>query len=317
MSVTDVDETVTEETAAAVTAETTAAAAEQTTAAVETKTLAGGAEETALAVPQDFPDDWRQKLAGEDKKALKTLERFASVSDLWGALKAATAKLDSGAYIRRPATRATPEELAAFNKAIGVPEDAGEYIEKLKLSNDRVLGDDDKPVLESFAKAIHQAGATPQMFNAATDWWFDYQQAVQEAQLESDADFRVQSEAVLKQELGGDYRRTVGAIPTLFSNTPSEVQDLLLNGRTADGKLLGNHPEVVKWLASVASELYPAASMHMPDGDAAKGIDNEIAEIEQYMHTNRAAYFKDEKRQARYRELLAVREAISARRTAA
>jgi len=282
-------------------------------------TLAGGGEAVKTPVPTDFPDDWRVRFAGEDKKALKTLERMATPADLWKSYSEAKSALNAGDLVKVPGKKATKDEVAAFNKALGVPETPEAYLDNIKLSKDRVLGDDDKPVLESFVKAMHPAGATPAVVNAATNWWFDYQQAVQEQQEQSDSDFRIESEIGLKQELGGNYTRATNAIGTLFSQAPKEVVGLLLNGRTADGHKLGDHPLIVKWLAETALELNPAASMQAPDGDSIKAMDEELANLRKLMANDESEYWvgpKSSANQARMAELLEMQEKIKARRAA-
>jgi hypothetical protein len=50
--------------------------------------------------------------------------------------------------------------------------------------------------------------------------------------------------------------------------------------------------------------------------DPSKGVDDEISTIEKMMRTDRAAYNKDERTQARYRELLGAREKLKPRQAA-
>ena len=47
--------------------------------------------------------------------------------------------------------------------------------------------------------------------------------------------------------------------------------------------------------------------------DPSKGVDDEISTIEKTMRTNRSEYNRDEKMQARYRELLGAREKLKPR----
>ena len=280
-----------------------------------TKTLAEGGEATKTPVTAIFPDDWRDQVA-EDKKDLKTLARLGSPKDLWKAHKALAAKFDGGDLVKLPGAKATKEERAEFFKALGVPENAAEYLDKIKLSNNRILGDADRPVIESFAAAVLPAGATPDVVSAAADWWFDFEQARNEQRAQEDADYRVESEVALKQELGGGFTRVANAIGTLFEGAPPAVMDLLLNGRSADGRLLGDHPEIVKWLGSVALEMNPAAPMHAPDGDNLKALNDEIAELRKLSGNDKSEYWEGplaKKHQARYKELLDMRDKLKAR----
>ena len=72
-------------------------------AAIETTadagTLIGGdasAETIEASAPADWPADWRQKLAGEDKKTLERLGRMASPADLFKSYRALEQKVSAG-----------------------------------------------------------------------------------------------------------------------------------------------------------------------------------------------------------------------------
>ena len=86
--------------------------------------------------------------------------------------------------------------------------------------------------------------------------------------------------------------------------------------RMADGSIIGNDPDMVRFLVALALDKNPVASV-VEDGDqTGKSVDTEIASIEKRMREDRSAYFKDEKTQARYRELIGARDKIQARKRA-
>ena len=61
-----------------------------------TGTLAGGnASDKPVSAPANWPEDWRAKLAGEDKSYLKTLDRFNSPADLAKAYRDAQQRLST------------------------------------------------------------------------------------------------------------------------------------------------------------------------------------------------------------------------------
>jgi hypothetical protein len=63
----------------------------------------------------------------------------------------------------------------------------------------------------------------------------------------------------------------------------------------------------------MAREINPAATVTESAGATGKGLEDEIREIEKFMREHRAEYYKDERMQARYVELLGAREKIQAR----
>jgi len=74
-----------------------------------------------------------------------------------------------------------------------------------------------------------------------------------------------------------------------------------------------NHPDMARWLAMNARTINPVATV-VPGAGAniAGAIDDEITSIEKMMRTDRQAYNKDEKMQARLRELYGARERAKA-----
>lgn len=282
-------------------------------------TLAGGGKAVETPVPQDFPDNWAELLANGDKKLQKRLERLGSVKGVAEAWKNADERINSGKVVAIPGENATDEEKAAYFKAIGVPETPEGYTEKVKLADGRVLGDADKPIFESFAKALHPFGASPDVVNAATDWWMDFQQANHEQQAEDDASFRIESEVALKQEFGGDYANRVNAIGQLFTNADPEVRDLLLNGRAADGRKFGDHPGVVKFLSSLALDLNPSGGLTPVDGSTVTAMETELANLRKLMANDTSEYWEGpnaKHNQKRMAELLDMKAKIDARKGA-
>jgi hypothetical protein len=114
----------------------------------------------------------------------------------------------------------------------------------------------------------------------------------------------------------------MAAFGAFKSQLPAEVQTMLFSARTADGAILGNHPLFLKIGAQLGRELNPAATI-VPAGDAnaVATIANEIKTIEASMYDasgqpNRA-YWGDNAKQARYRELIDAQQKMTARGKAA
>lgn len=276
-----------------------------------------------------WPEDWRQRVAkhrsgGVEKIYEKELARLETVPDpaaLYGSYREMENIWASRRFVRLPGDDAKPEDIAAFHKALGVPETPDAYVKDLKLDDGLVLGELDKPIVEDFAKEAHKAGVTPQQFKNTIQWYLKREEEQAAAIDESDDSFRRVSEQTLKNELGAAYKRKTNGIGVLFShaaggtdiNNENGVYARILGGRTADGKLIGNDPDVVRWLIGLASEVNPAASVVEDTDQSGKSIDDEIASLEARMKTDRKGYFKDEPAQARYRELISARDKIRAK----
>ena len=218
-----------------------------------------------------------------------------------------------------PKEGATENDIKEYHKAIGVPEKPEDYFKDLKLENGAVVGEADKPVVDAFAQAVHKAGATPAVVNAALNWYFGSQEKAAADLDQADENFRIEAERGLKEEYGPAFNRKRNAISALFATAPggTDVKNekslisRLLGGRTADGKIIGNDPDAVRFLINLALDQNPSAAV-VEDGDqSGKSIEREISEIEQIMRTDRPRYNREFA--GRYAELLAARGKIQAR----
>ncbi len=289
-------------------------------AAKPAATLAAGAETPAPEKPVYFADNWREEIArrkgGEDEKAvakeLKRLQRYTSPEAIWDKATELEGKLSAGGLIKVPGPKATDEEKATYYKAIGVPEKPEEYFDKIKLSNNRVLGDADKPAVESFVKALHPKGATPEIISAATDWFLDYQTGVAAEREEADGEYRQASEAEVKKQWGGSYAGNVKAIGALFDSTTGggDVRDLLLNGRDAEGKKLGDNPVVLNFLANLGLDHFPQSTVVTSTG-ASTG--DRLAEIRKFAREHPAEYDQDKAMQAEQTAIIEAQQRSSKR----
>lgn len=270
------------------------------------------------AAPQNWPDDWREKYAGADEKKLKQLQRYASPQAALDALFSAQQKIRSGEMKSALPENPTPEELTKWRAENGIPESPDKY--ELNLPSGLVLGDDDKPVVDDFLKAAHEANMHPAQVAKALDWYFSKQEEVQRAQDEFDAETRAAGENALRAEFGGEYKANMQAVRDLLAGAPEGIKEQLLGGRLADGTPVGNSPDVIRWLVGIAREINPAATVVPGSGaNAMQAMESELADIEKMMGDYNSDYWKGPKSaqlQARYDELVRAKQKYGARQAA-
>ena len=276
--------------------------------AADTPPPAADTPPPAADTPADWPADWRAKITG-DAKHLKTLDRFASPNAMFESYVALRSKVDSGelrANSPFPAA-GTPEEQAAWRKSHDIPESPDGY--QLELKDGLVIGEADKPAIESFMQVVHNENLPPSAANAVVNWYYELQEKNMDDLEARDATFLQQSEDSLRAEWGGEYRTNVNMIKGLVGTLPESVRDLFTGARMANGDALINHPDMARWLVHTARTINPTATV-VPNngGNIANAIEDEIASIEEFMRKDRAAYNKDEKMQERLRLLYAGRE---------
>lgn len=257
-------------------------------------------------VAGDWPGDWREKIAGQDEKLAKRLARYASPNAVVEALVAAQAKISAG--VKEPLKAdATPEEVAAWRKDNGIPDDPTGY--KLDLGEGRVIGELDKPLVDGFLARMHAQNASPTLVNEALAWYYSEQDKFAEEQVKFDSENRSKAVAALKQEWGGDYDTNV---QIALNYLPEDIRDVFLAGRMADGSLVGDNPKVLRWLAGQGRLLDPTATVVPGTGMAAmQSIDNELAELTKLSGDHSSEYWKGPKAsqlQARMLELLRAKE---------
>lgn len=300
--------------------ENAAANTAETTGTMLAKVAEADALPTAGEPPVHWPDDWRERMTDGDAKALKTARRFADPSALWKAYRELRERFDGGGLVRLPTAGADDEDRQALHRALGVPERPEDYFELIDLPVGEVLGEADRPVAEDFARAVHSAGATPEVMSAAIDWYLTHQEAQLAAIDEADERDRAEGKRTIRATWGPAETRMINAIGALFANTPGGT-DLeggglyarLMGGRTGDGRLIGNDPQVLAFLGALAQRVNPHVTVTGAGHERAGDIGARIREIEAMMQTNDPAYWKDDAVQAEYRELIEARSALARR----
>jgi len=297
---------------------------EAVTPAPETDNPAGEVVETIAAavvgekpVAPDWREDWRDVMAAGDEKERARLDRFRSPVDVYKSARELEKKLSTGALKAQAPDKATPEQLAAWRKENGIPEKADGYLEK--LPNGLVIGEADKPMVESFLADVHGENAPPAVVAKALDWYYRTQEAQIAAQAEADKKYQTESSDVLRAEWGADFRANINSIENFLQSAPqaddgTPLKTLIMGARLSDGTMLGSNPAALRWLATLAQDANPAGFLPPGQGlSQMEGLQEEKAKIETRMREDRNGYYRDEKMQARYRQILDAEQKLSAR----
>jgi hypothetical protein len=260
--------------------------------------------------------NWRDAFAGEDDKFKSQLERYSTPEDLGKAFREQRSTISSGNLKQAPDENATPEDLAAYRAANNIPAEASGYLDN--LPEGLVLGDDDKAIFEDFAGAMHEMNVEPAVMHKVIDWYNGFAEDQQDQMAEMDNGHHQETEESLRAEWGTDYRANINLVGSLIEGTFSEENaSAILNARDAEGRAIMNIPGVLEGLASIQRQINPVTQLAPKTGGTAQQtLEDEIADIEKFMRDDRAKYNKDEKSQARLRELYQIRLDHEARKTA-
>ncbi len=260
-----------------------------------------------------WPADWRDTVSKGDAKILQRMSRYASPQAMAEALIAAQNRISAGELKPVLGKNPSADELKAWRADHGIPETADKY----ELKDIKIEGMDPK-LLGTVMEAAHASNQTPEQLQATMKAWTKISQDVAATRAESDIAVQKTSEDTLRAEWGNEYRRNINLIHGMLDGAATpQLKDALLSGRLADGTPIGSSPDALKLLVNLALIQNPTGIV-VPGSEAnqMQGIEDEIGRIEKVMNTNRSAYNKDEKMQARYRELLGAREAMKPRKAA-
>jgi len=256
------------------------------------------------------PDDWatrREAYANGDEKLSKRLARYSSEKDVVDALIAAQNKISAGELTAPLPKDATPEQVADWREANGIPvEPTGYDLTGLEL------GEVDKPIVDDFLKLVHSKNLPPETVKDIVKWNQDNAAAILEARRAEDARLKVEGTAALKEAWGSEFELNSSLIKGLLDTAPKGIGDGIMAGRLADGTPITSSPEALRWLASIAREMNPTATLVPGSGNnAEQSLANEKAELikmsgdrsknSEYWHGQKAA-----KHQARLLELNAL-----------
>lgn len=276
-------------------------------------TILGGAGDTpdkAATAPADWPTNWRELATkGMDEKdsakEIKRLERFGSPNDIYKAYREAEKKLSSGDYKTGLPKDATDEQLATWRKENGVPDKPEGY--DLKIDG-VVVGDQDKPYVDSFLQEMHAKNATPEMVQTALKAYYNNINRMNQQLLESDSDYRNESEETLRKEWGGEFKANINHTLGTLDTYGRESRDMLLESRLPNGRLVGDDPAMLKMLSQMSRDINPVTAIVPGVGQTATAaIAEEKASLVKMMGDKRSAYWKGDRApelQERYRELV-------------
>ena len=272
----------------------------------------GGGSQVETPAPSTWPEDWRQRFAGSDEKLLKRLNRYKDPSNIVKSWLSAEQKLSSGEYRKAKPETDDEEAIKAWREEVGIPETHEGYFEN--LSEDFQVDEKDKPYVEGYFKRMHELGVPPKEASEGLKVYYSMLNEAQEKRAETDRQFRAEAEDKLRSEWGPEYRANLNAMHSLFdTHGPEGLRELLFTARMADGTPLGDHPDVLQFLAGVSRELNPFGTVTPNDGQTqSQTVQKRLAELRAEMNDTRGndpeGYWKSEAKQAEFRRLLELEE---------
>lgn len=246
--------------------------------------------------------DWRAMLAGEDTKALETFSRYKSPADVAKAFLEQRAALSKRAEPVKLTPESTPEQIAEYRKAVGVPDVAADakpesFLEAYKVAAPAgyEMTDGEKALLGTVAQRLHGKHMPPEAVQAALGEYFEVQQAQQKQVMQATLERRKEWQDGIRDEIGSkEYDARQKAAKTwLEQEFTGKEDDLrsLLSAQLPGGGMLGDHPFFFNLIAEKAmgagfTDRIQADAME----SAGKSLASQQAEIEALQFKDRVAY---------------------------
>jgi hypothetical protein len=247
----------------------------------------------------------RQRQANIDDAREKFLSRLAKYPSREAALLAlidAQNKISSGKYKSALPDDATDEELAAWRKENGIPDDAKGY--KLPKVQGEEWTEADKPGIDKLLGRLHEKNATQAQIDATLTTYKELVAEAKAAQQERlraiDNEDREATVDSLRGEYEGEFKPSMELLKRLIGDPaknkpsdpdllPDDAGRLLLTARDPEtGKRLINNPAIAKFLINFAREHYGEGSML--SGDQQAQVNTEEQELINLMNTDIDAY---------------------------
>jgi hypothetical protein len=170
-----------------------------------------------------WPDDWQSRLSKGDEKLAKQFGRYASPEAVGEALIAAQNKIRSGQLTQALPENPTEDELKSWRKDNGIPEAPDKY--DLKFDSGLVIGEEDKPIIDSFLETAHGKNLNPDQAKAAVEWYYQEQERQEQAIQEQDNEQRQEALDALNVEWGANFRPNINRVEGLLSKFPEDIRD--------------------------------------------------------------------------------------------
>ena len=240
---------------------------------------------------------WRERLSGGNKDYMKVMERYNTETDYIKSTFELRQKLSSGEYKRNVPPPSDPNDLAAWRKDNGLPETVDKY--ELKFKDGFVLGEQDKPFVDQFKQKMFDANISPEHASKAVNAYYEMQEATAAQLKEDERAYAVLTEEKLREEWGSEYRfnynMTENFVKSRFEAPVAEA-------------IMKAGPEVIKAVAGIAREIYPAMTVVPNSSNPSQAISDEIKSLEARIGT--PEWFADSAAQNRYKQLIAAREGM-------
>jgi len=215
---------------------------------------------------------WKESISEEFRKD-PNIDKFTEIDALAKSYINATKMIGQDKLVI-PNNNSTEDQWNEVYSKLGRPESSDQY--NLEVTSDTVSMD--KGAIKSFAEQSHKLGLNNKQAEGILEFYKNNMEGTaQQSKIDTET-AQVQTEQQLRQEWGRDFEGKVKQAGALAkANINPEVLDMQLQ----NGTRLGDHPEIIKGFAKIASLLTEdkILSTESESVNTSKDIESEIASL--------------------------------------
>lgn len=196
-----------------------------------------------VEVAQSVADDWRSGIP-EEIRGHKSLEHIQDVGALAKSYVNAQSMIGAD-KVAIPGKHATDEDWGEVYRRLGRPDSPEGYELVNEMPEGAVAVDE---MLDGFRGAAHDAGLSPQQAQKLLGWYNGFLGEMTQGDEGQAEQARLDTEIELKKEYGAAYEdRLSNGNAVLDEFGAADITEIQL----ADGRLLGDHPEMIKMMVNI------------------------------------------------------------------
>lgn len=262
-------------------------AAKGTGKAAESATPPAAGKEPATPEPPPtghiWPEDWRERLAGDDETVLARLKRYQTLENYMRRTMDIEGKLRTGKLLPMLEASPTADDLAAYRKAWSIPDQATAEAYGIKFPDGHTVSDADTADVAEFVTDMHTNNVPPAVVQRVWAKYLGIQQKAREQLLKAAQLKTEENKAGIKSAYytatglfdETKFEREMGAADQFLVERLGEEKAKELTSITlADGTKLGDHPEFVRLYVRAAQDFETAAPMALGEGSGGASVED-------------------------------------------
>ena len=207
----------------------------------QSETATESAQPTATEAPQTFVNTLEESIRGEP-----SLKNFNDANTLAKSYLSAQRMIGLD-KIAIPNQNSSQEEWNAAYDSLGRPSTPDEY--NLSYTSDN---ENDVAQVKEFGNVAHSLGLNPQQANGILNFYSNLQNQSVESLSANQEVLKQQTETELRKEFGMAYDQKINKASQAAKTFANEE---IFNLPLQDGRLLGDHPEIVKAFVKIAESM--------------------------------------------------------------